>query len=132
METPDFLKIILGAILAFAGGYFQITMSNKKNIKKEDRRLKKELLTEFMANRMALGKNKYSEQFKVPFMVSLDKINIVFSDDENVIKSLFDLKYAMDHKNNIDNEIYKLTTSMYTNLKLIPPSKEDFFRYTML
>ncbi|HFN8573013.1 TPA: hypothetical protein ACRTXV_002629 [Staphylococcus aureus] len=41
METPDFLKIILGAILAFAGGYFQITMSNKKISKRKIDNLKK-------------------------------------------------------------------------------------------
>ncbi|EOA8671972.1 hypothetical protein V305_02630 [Staphylococcus aureus H47224] len=82
-----------------------------------------------MTNRMGLGKNNYSQQFKVPFMISLNKIYIVFSNDKNVIKILDEINNAMKNGEDVHDEIYELTKSMFINLKLTPPSKENFFKY---
>ncbi|EOB0602115.1 hypothetical protein V701_02772 [Staphylococcus aureus M67957] len=129
METTGFLTLLVGAFLALAGGCIQIVISNIITAKKEDKKLKKELLQEFMTNRMGLGKNNYSQQFKVPFMISLNKIYIVFSNDKNVIKILDEINNAMKNGEDVHDEIYELTKSMFINLKLTPPSKENFFKY---
>ncbi|MDX8045390.1 DUF6680 family protein [Gracilibacillus sp. S3-1-1] len=133
MDWNTIVGVVIGGLFTLSGGGLQVFLTDRKRKEERRKEIKLEVLEGLIGNRAALlpVSDERIEMYKAPFFSALNRIDVIFYDNLEVIEKYHEWKNAMVSSQHVSNErkdqlLYEMIKSMYKDLGIKAPSLEQF------
>lgn len=133
MDWNTIIGVLIGGLFTLCGGGLQVFLADRKRKEEKTKEIKLEVLVCLMANRAALVSthDERIEVYKAPFFSALNRIDVVFYNNSEVVEKYHEWRNAMMPSQLVSSErkdqlLYEMVKSLYKDLGIKAPSLEQF------